>query len=124
MPACVVSLIPLLWPRCRFHSEYSAQELMMISMLSNYVSEMTFPSVGYFYSRSSVWQKQLHRSVSAILPEQKQQVFFSDRFFFFSCKLNIFRLFFAYVELNSRLRIKLEKIKQTYKFVQARIHIS
>lgn len=49
---------------------------------------------------------------------------FSARFFFFSCKLNIFRLFFAYVESNSRLRIKQKEIKQIYKFVQARIHMA
>lgn len=41
--------------------------------------------------------------------------------FFFPSKLCIFRLFLAYVELNARLRIKQEKIKQ--KFPQARIHI-
>lgn len=65
---------PLQWPGRRLLSAYGAQELMMISMLWNYVSEMTLPSAGYFYSRRAVWQKQLCRSVSAILPEQKQHV--------------------------------------------------
>lgn len=95
----------------------------MISMLRNYVSEMTLPSAGYFYSRRAVWQKQLCRSVSAILPEQKQHVSPLPDFFFFPSKLCIFRLFLAYVGLNSRLRIKQEKIKQIYKFPQARIHM-
>lgn len=96
----------------------------MISTLRNYVSEMTLPSAGYFYSRRTVWQKQLCRSVSAILPEQKQHVSpLPVIFFFFPSKLGIFRLFLAYVELNARLRIKQEKIKQIYKFPQARIHI-
>lgn len=122
MQGCVVLLTPLLWPGCRCHSLYSAQELIMIFVLTTYVSEMTLPSVGYFYSRSALWQKQLRRSVFAILPEQKQHVSFMPDFFF-SCKVNIFGLLFAYVELNSRLRIKQEKIKKIYKFVQARIHI-
>lgn len=55
----------------------------MISMLSNYVSEMTLPSAGYFYSRRAVWQKQLCRSVSAVLPEQKQHISSLPDFFFF-----------------------------------------
>lgn len=52
---------------------------------------------------------------------------FNARFFFFLggglSKLGIFKLFFAYAESNSGLRIKQEKIQQIYEFMQAGIQI-
>lgn len=51
------------------------REVRLFSILGNYVNEITLSSAGYIYSRCTVWQKQLHRSVSAALPEQKQHVF-------------------------------------------------
>lgn len=107
MPGSVVSPLPLLWPVRRFLSVCGTQELMMISMLSNYVSEMTLPSVGYFYSRRAVWQEQLCRSVSTILPEQKQHVSsLPDFFFFFLMQAQRFQAFLCICRIKIKAQNK------------------
>lgn len=125
MPGSVVSLCPLLRPGRRFLPPYGAQELMMNSMLSDYVSEMTIPSAGYFYSRRARYGRSALQECLRHSARTKTTRLSSARFFFsFFQASSAFSGFFpAYVELNSRLRIKQEKIKQIYKFLQARIHI-
>ena len=40
------------------------------TILGNYVNDITLQSAGYIYSRCTVQQENLHRSVSTRLPEQ------------------------------------------------------
>lgn len=75
------------WWTASASSEPIQEVIHLLSHITDYVNEMTLPSAGCIYSRCTVWQKQLHGSVSNILPEQNG--YNSVPVFPFFCRIGI-----------------------------------